>query len=256
MLSKSLIQFSVDGRGCVPSLLEWHGYYSDMVTINLRCQISSPYCFLGFSCGLAGKDLPADAGDVRIWSLGWEDSLEQEMATHSSILAWELPWTEEPGGLQTIRSQRVGHDWVCMHTYTISQLVFYIFLVDSPAWISKDKALFSLGSQSPHPVLLKILLIYLLLKKKKKIASWGLLSSNRFGLILWVKMSSENPIHCQMLFTMLLKIETITCCQIWGQESEVMKSLLWLVRQDWKQNKTKTEFLLSHSVYVFISDLQ
>ena len=43
-------------------------------------------------------------------SLGWEDPLEEEMATHSSILAWETPWTEESGGLQSMGSQRVGHD--------------------------------------------------------------------------------------------------------------------------------------------------
>ena len=41
---------------------------------------------------------------------GWEDPLEKEMATHSSILAWRIPWTEEPGGLQSMGSQRVGHD--------------------------------------------------------------------------------------------------------------------------------------------------
>ena len=41
--------------------------------------------------------------------LGWEDPLKKEMATHSSILAWEIPWTEEPGGLQSMASQRVGH---------------------------------------------------------------------------------------------------------------------------------------------------
>ena len=44
-------------------------------------------------------------------SLGWEDPLEKGMATHSSILAWWVPWTEEPGGLQITGSQRVGHDW-------------------------------------------------------------------------------------------------------------------------------------------------
>ena len=43
-------------------------------------------------------------------SLGWEDPLEKEMATHSSILAWKIPWTEEPGRLQFMRLQRVGHD--------------------------------------------------------------------------------------------------------------------------------------------------
>ena len=45
-----------------------------------------------------------------VQSLGWEDSLEEEMATHSSILAWEIPWTEEPGGLQSMVLKRVGHD--------------------------------------------------------------------------------------------------------------------------------------------------
>ena len=43
-------------------------------------------------------------------SLGWEDPLVKEMATHSSILAWRIPWTEEPGGLQSMGSQRVRHD--------------------------------------------------------------------------------------------------------------------------------------------------
>ena len=45
-----------------------------------------------------------------VQSLGWEDALEKEVATHSSILAWKISWTEEPGGLQSMVSQRVGHD--------------------------------------------------------------------------------------------------------------------------------------------------
>ena len=48
--------------------------------------------------------------EMQVQYLGWEDSLEKEMATHSSILAWEIPWTEEHGGLQSMGSQRVGHD--------------------------------------------------------------------------------------------------------------------------------------------------
>ena len=48
--------------------------------------------------------------ETRVRSLGREDPLEKEMATHSSILAWEIPWTEEPGSLQSVGSQRVGHD--------------------------------------------------------------------------------------------------------------------------------------------------
>ena len=55
------------------------------------------------------KNLPA-VQETQIQSLGWEDPLEKEMATHSSILAWKIPWTEEPGGLQSMRSQKVGHD--------------------------------------------------------------------------------------------------------------------------------------------------
>jgi len=48
--------------------------------------------------------------DTWVRSLGWEDPLEKEMATHSSILAWRIPWTEESGGLQSTGSQRVRHD--------------------------------------------------------------------------------------------------------------------------------------------------
>ena len=48
--------------------------------------------------------------ETQVQSLGQEDSLEEAMATHSSILAWRIPWTEEPGGLQSMGSQRVGHD--------------------------------------------------------------------------------------------------------------------------------------------------
>ena len=57
------------------------------------------------------RNPPANAGDAETWvqSLGWEDPLEKEMATHSSILAWRVPWTEEPGG-ESMGSQRVRHD--------------------------------------------------------------------------------------------------------------------------------------------------
>ena len=57
------------------------------------------------------KNLPAmqETQEMCVQSLGWEDPLEEEMATYSSILAWRIPWTEEPGGLQSMESQRVGH---------------------------------------------------------------------------------------------------------------------------------------------------
>ena len=55
------------------------------------------------------KSLPA-VWETWVQSLGQEDPLEEEMATHSSILAWKIPWTEEPGRLQSMGSKRVGHD--------------------------------------------------------------------------------------------------------------------------------------------------
>ena len=55
------------------------------------------------------KPLPT-MRETWVKSLGWEVLLEKEMATHSSILAWKIPWTEEPGRLQSMGSQRVGHD--------------------------------------------------------------------------------------------------------------------------------------------------
>ena len=61
---------------------------------------------------LVVKNPPANAGDAetRVQSLGWEDPLEKQLATHFSILTWGIPWTEEPGGLQFMGWQRVGHD--------------------------------------------------------------------------------------------------------------------------------------------------
>ena len=84
-----------------------------------------PQSFLG-SCQLLGwwvrdlwasllaqmvKNLPA-VQETRVWFLGWWDPLEKGMTTHSSVLAWEISWTEVPGELQSTASQRVRHDWV------------------------------------------------------------------------------------------------------------------------------------------------
>ena len=55
------------------------------------------------------KNLPG-MWETQVRSLGWEDPLEKEMATHSSILAWRIPWTEKPGGLQSWGLQRLGHN--------------------------------------------------------------------------------------------------------------------------------------------------
>ena len=61
--------------------------------------------------------------ETQVQSLGREDPLEKEMVTHSSILAWRIPWTEKPGRLQSMGSQRVGHDWVTSLSFTFCHCV-------------------------------------------------------------------------------------------------------------------------------------
>ena len=61
------------------------------------------------------KDPPATAGDAGVRPLGWEDPLEEEISIHFSILAWKIPWLEEPGGLQSMGLHRIRHSWACTH---------------------------------------------------------------------------------------------------------------------------------------------
>ena len=78
-------------------------------TRNISVMSYGPH--MGFPGGSDGKASACSAGDLGL-ILGLGRSLEKEMATHSSTLAWKIPWTEEPGRLQTMGSQRVRHDWV------------------------------------------------------------------------------------------------------------------------------------------------
>ena len=83
------------------------------------------YIHMGFPGGASGKEPTCQCRRHRTWvrSLGREDPLEQEMATHSSSLAGKIPWTEEPGELQSMGSQRVGRDWalgLSCHRLTLS----------------------------------------------------------------------------------------------------------------------------------------
>ena len=74
------------------------------------------------------KSLPA-MQETWVRSLGWEDPLDKEMATYSSILAWRIPWTEEPGGLQSTGLQRVGHDWATSLSLSMGIKYLFIFLL-------------------------------------------------------------------------------------------------------------------------------
>ena len=86
-------------------------------TITSRPWHSGVWCILPCVASLVAqtvKNLPA-MWETWVQSLGWEDPLEKGMATHSSILAWEITRTEEPGGLQSMGLQRVGHSWATKH---------------------------------------------------------------------------------------------------------------------------------------------
>ena len=88
--------------------------------LHINSTIETQYIFLGVSLlAQIGKNMPA-MPETRVLSLSQEDPLEKRMITHSSILAWRIPWTEEPGGLQSARGhKRVRHDSVTLtHTHT------------------------------------------------------------------------------------------------------------------------------------------
>ena len=77
----------------------------------------------GFLVAQIVKTLP-EMQEIQVWSLGQEDPLEKGMRTHSSILAWRIPRTEKPGGLQSVGSQRVGHDWETKHSTVLLAVQF------------------------------------------------------------------------------------------------------------------------------------
>ena len=74
---------------------------------------SSPNWSISFPCCIFFHDLCHDR-ETWVWYLGWEEPLEKETATHSRTLAWKIPWTENPGTLTSMGSQRVGHNWATL----------------------------------------------------------------------------------------------------------------------------------------------
>ena len=87
-------------------------YESEVITLKMPFLIwHSIIIILGLSRWLRWERIYMPMLKTQVWSLGWEDPLEEEMATHSSVLAWKIPLTEEHGGLQSTGSQRVSHDW-------------------------------------------------------------------------------------------------------------------------------------------------
>ena len=133
---------SRDGRGQVKTLSyqrQWRGYrheqqsqssYQNSLTCTgLWCWLNNHGVSRRLPWWLSGKESACNEGDV-VQSRGWEDPLEKGMATHSSILAWRIPWTEKPGELQFMGLQRVRHDWAT-NTFTFLDVkeIEYLFLI-------------------------------------------------------------------------------------------------------------------------------
>ena len=109
--------------------------------------------FKTFPGGSDGKDSAMQ--ETRVWSVGLEDPLEKGMATYSSILAWEIPWTEEPGRLQSMRSQRVRHDWATEHTCSWFIFTFCEISVSTNTQIIQDKRKVNQSSSAMQMKLLR-----------------------------------------------------------------------------------------------------
>ena len=127
---------------------------SGMLMLMALCRyvtICYPLCYSSL-VGQIVKNLPA-MWEIRVRSLGQEDPLEKELATHSSILAWKIPWTEEPGRLQSMWLQRVRHDWATnTHTWYSSILTNTIITkVDLVTWLEVCCLYHSLSWSSVFP---------------------------------------------------------------------------------------------------------
>ena len=125
--SKAYFLESPETSGHATSLAHW---------IELEvvpCDLRDPVSQIGLPWWLSGKEFACNtgaAGDM-VWSLGQEDALEEGMATHSTILAWRIPWTKEPGGPQSMGSQRVRHNWsdlTCTHACPSNKVCIIIVL--------------------------------------------------------------------------------------------------------------------------------
>ena len=101
------------GKGTVP-LSPGRGGVSRGLARSLKSHLHQVVWVSQVTLGIKNPSAMQEMPEMWVWSLCLEDPLEEEMATHSSILAWKIPWTQEPGGLQSMTSPRVGHNWACM----------------------------------------------------------------------------------------------------------------------------------------------
>ena len=127
--------------GCRMSEIWWHYLLKYVYLIHVIWGFSTSSLRIVWPCIIWGFLFPSVPPSRRkcSYTLGPEDPLEEEMATYSSVLAWKTPWTEEPGGLQSMVSQRIRQNWA--HTHALfhgedfSQLLFYIGLFQTADYL-------------------------------------------------------------------------------------------------------------------------
>ena len=133
---------------CLKVYFIWYEYcYSCFLLVSICMEYLFPALHFQSVCPLfwGGSSLVAQRvkhlstiQEIQLQSLGWEDPLEKEMAIHSRTVAWKIPWTEEPGRLQSMGSQRVGHDWATSLSFFLSFFIRHIpisyFWVSTPVY--------------------------------------------------------------------------------------------------------------------------
>ena len=112
-------------------------------------EVKGSMTILGFCRWLIGKESTGRIlmQETWVWSLGQDDPLEKGMTIYSSILAWEIPWTAEPGGLRSMESKRVGHDWSNL-TCTHINITNKHFCYNQGSWEKKSTKLWALRPTS------------------------------------------------------------------------------------------------------------
>ena len=119
----------MNAKECICNMMQLRNLnlpISALWTLNSILQVKSTRVLLSTYVAQMVKHL-STMREIRVWALGWEDPLEKEMAIHSSTIAWKIPWTEEPGRLQSMRSQRVRHDWATSFSFSLSFIYTYMY---------------------------------------------------------------------------------------------------------------------------------
>ena len=133
--------------------------------------------------------------ETRVQSLGWEDLLDKDVATHSSILAWKIPWMEEPGRLQSMESQRVGHNWATS-------------LSLNPETVLRQDTLLLYNPKECREG--KKVCPFFLLENSRPLSPWGPLDSLSTCLgndSLWESLIIDAWVHVMLLFVFFYLLE-------------------------------------------------